>query len=330
LKISIALATWRGTAYLQEQLESLAAQTRLPDELVASDDASNDATIDLLEAFALRAPFEVRILRNDTNLGFAGNFDRALGACTGDLVFPCDQDDVWFPEKLAQMERWAYSTSDVAIFACDTELTDTTLAPSGRTKRGQLAALGLPMEAFVMGCCLAIRREFLDIALPIPAGFKAHDTWIVELADTLGLVERRAEVLQYYRQHGRNTSDFSANTIDHIGFLRRAHLWKKGFLRRLSGNGGLCGELERLRQQGERIAERNVDLVRLLGAERSARCKATLNRKLGRLEARAAVRSASIARRPLALARNWRQAGYTGRAGLVGAMRDLTTYTETP
>ncbi len=296
---------------------------------MASDDASGDATPDLLEAFAARAPFEVRVLRQDANLGYAGNFDRALRACTGDLVLPCDQDDLWFAEKLAQMERWAQITPKAAIFACNAELTDAALVPSGRSKLGQIAALGLPEEAFVMGCCLAIRREFLDVALPIPAAAKAHDTWLVELADRFGLVERRAEILQYYRQHDSNVSDFSANTTQAIGLLHRADLWTRGLVRRILGNGGLSRELASLRLQAARIAERKPDLLRLVGAEHTARGIAMLDRKLDRLEARAAVRAASIPHRPLALASNWSKAGYRGRAGLAGALRDLTARIDT-
>jgi glycosyltransferase involved in cell wall biosynthesis len=43
--ISIALATYNGDAFLQEQLDSLASQVLLPMELVVSDDGSNDQTI---------------------------------------------------------------------------------------------------------------------------------------------------------------------------------------------------------------------------------------------------------------------------------------------
>ena len=55
LRLSIVMCTYNGAGYLQSQLESLLAQTRLPDEIVLSDDASTDATMGLLEAFALTA-----------------------------------------------------------------------------------------------------------------------------------------------------------------------------------------------------------------------------------------------------------------------------------
>ncbi|MBW6521001.1 MAG: glycosyltransferase, partial [Desulfoarculaceae bacterium] len=42
--ISIALCTYNGEQFLQEQLDSIAAQSLLPDELVICDDRSSDAT----------------------------------------------------------------------------------------------------------------------------------------------------------------------------------------------------------------------------------------------------------------------------------------------
>jgi glycosyltransferase involved in cell wall biosynthesis len=51
MNLSIALCTYNGAVYLKEQLESIAAQTRPPDELVISDDQSTDDTLRLIEEF---------------------------------------------------------------------------------------------------------------------------------------------------------------------------------------------------------------------------------------------------------------------------------------
>ena len=99
LRISIAMSTYNGGKYLQEQLDSFLAQTSLPDELVITDDCSTDNTLEIIQAFAAMAPFEVRWEQNEKNLGYTGNFNQALMKTTGDLVFLSDQDDVWFPEK---------------------------------------------------------------------------------------------------------------------------------------------------------------------------------------------------------------------------------------
>src|SRR5215217_2190591 len=101
MRISIAMATYNGAGYLQEQLESFLSQTRQPDELIVCDDGSGDATLDILERFRQSVPFAVQIHRNETRLGFTKNFEKALLKCSGDLVFLSDQDDVWFAPKVA-------------------------------------------------------------------------------------------------------------------------------------------------------------------------------------------------------------------------------------
>src|SRR3954454_9678676 len=98
MKVSVALASYNGARFIDEQLASLAAQTRPPDELVVCDDGSTDDTLDHVERFAATAPFEVRIVRNAENLGFSGNFQRVLALVRGDIVFICDQDDIWYPD----------------------------------------------------------------------------------------------------------------------------------------------------------------------------------------------------------------------------------------
>jgi glycosyltransferase involved in cell wall biosynthesis len=101
LKLSVAMATYNGERFLEEQLFSIARQIRLPDEMVVSDDGSNDGTIDILERFATSAPFPVRVYRNIKPLGYGDNFLKAASLCHGDLIAFSDQDDVWLENKLA-------------------------------------------------------------------------------------------------------------------------------------------------------------------------------------------------------------------------------------
>lgn len=100
---SVALITFNGAKYLQEQLDSLAKQTVLPDELVVCDDCSTDATMEILHRFAESAPFPVRIFQNEKNLGWSANFHRAFFLCEKDVTFFCDQDDIWLPKKIEKM-----------------------------------------------------------------------------------------------------------------------------------------------------------------------------------------------------------------------------------
>jgi glycosyltransferase involved in cell wall biosynthesis len=213
MKISIAMATYNGEKYILEQLESFNKQSILPDELVITDDCSTDNTLEIINKFKKVAPFKVRVYSNEKNLGYAQNFNKAMQLCTNDLIFLSDQDDVWFPTKIEYMLNLAVQYPDKDLFMIDTELTDINLKESGLTKQGQIRGLGLNESAFVMGCCIAVKKRYLDLILPIPKGFSGHDDWIVNIADILNLRYIDSSIQQYYRIHGNNTSTFIANRL---------------------------------------------------------------------------------------------------------------------
>jgi len=211
VKIAIAMATYNGAQYIQEQLQSFVDQTRQPDELIITDDCSTDQTEAIVREFAKIAPFTVEFQRNEKNLGYCGNFNAALMKTTGALVFLSDQDDVWFPEKIEHMIGVAERNPDALVVMNDAALTDGGLNEVGLTKAGQIRSAGFTMDSFVMGCCCAVRRELLDFCLPIPAGVKGHDNWLVQFADGLNAKVVDPVVLQYYRRHESNESQFIAN-----------------------------------------------------------------------------------------------------------------------
>ena len=102
---SVALCTYNGGRFLREQLQSIADQSARPAELVICDDGSTDDTVSIAETFARSAPFRVDVHRNRTRSGTIANFDYAMSLCGGDVIFLCDQDDVWHPEKIARTIR---------------------------------------------------------------------------------------------------------------------------------------------------------------------------------------------------------------------------------
>jgi len=211
VRISIAMATYNGAQYIQEQLQSFVDQTRQPDELIITDDCSTDETEAIVREFAKTAPFTVEFHRNEKNLGYCGNFNAALMKTSGDLVFLSDQDDVWFPEKIEHMIGVADRNPQALVVMNDAALTDGELNEAGLTKVGQIRSAGFSMESFVMGCCCAVRRELLDFCMPIPAGVKGHDNWLVQFADGLDAKVVDPTPLQYYRRHESNESQFIAN-----------------------------------------------------------------------------------------------------------------------
>lgn len=216
MKVSIAMATYNGAQYIHAQLQSFIEQTRLPDELIISDDCSTDRTQAIIREFAEVAPFKVELHCNKENLGYCGNFNEALMKTNGDLVFLSDQDDVWFPEKIEHMLSIAESNPKALLLMNDAAITDSELNGFELTKIGQILSAGFSMDSFVMGCCCTIRRELLDICLPIVSGFKAHDNWIVEFAESLSVKMVDPTILQYYRRHESNESQVIVNRTTRV------------------------------------------------------------------------------------------------------------------
>lgn len=215
-RFSIALATCNGARFLPALLDSLAAQSLQPHELVASDDASTDGTIDLLETFAGRSSFTVRTLRNREALGVAGNFGQALSACAGDCIALADQDDVWHPAKLEKLAAALAAPGILAVFS-DADVVDADLTPLGYTmwqrvrftaQERRRMALGegfgiLLKHRVVTGATLACKVGLRETALPMPPGWP-HDAWLALLAAAQDGLAAVPEPLIAYRQHGAN------------------------------------------------------------------------------------------------------------------------------
>ena len=122
LKISICMCTYNGSAYVREQLDSLLAQTRLPNEIVVFDDASTDDTVAILEEYKANNPHVVwDIHPNKTNQGWRTNFKLALEQTDGDIIFLCDQDDIWMPDKLMTMSRALVRNPEIRLLVSDYE-----------------------------------------------------------------------------------------------------------------------------------------------------------------------------------------------------------------
>ena len=218
--ISIALCTYNGERFLQEQLDSLAAQTRLPDEVVVGDDGSSDDTLSILQAWSETAPFPVRIVVNAKNLGYARNFESTLQRCQGKIVFLSDQDDIWLPDKIETMvQRFQESDQIQAVF-CNASLVDQNRQSMNRdlityTRPWQYcrepAYMGLDAreEIAIYGCAIAVRKSLIDQIFPMPPHPKwGHDVWIYIMARYFGEIAIEPRPLFLYRIHGQNVSTF--------------------------------------------------------------------------------------------------------------------------
>lgn len=212
---TICLCTCNGGDYIEELLASLSAQTTLPDQLAVFDDASSDDTCERVENFANSAPFQVVLRRNAARMGVRRNFEQAIQYCSGDLIFLCDQDDVWQADKLA---RYVESFRRGAAWVCgDASVVDQNLKSLrytlwdrvgfSKAERRQSRTLGLHAALLkryvVAGATLAFRTEHRVAVLPIPETW-LYDAWLAAVLAGVGPGAMIEEPVQLYRQHDGN------------------------------------------------------------------------------------------------------------------------------
>ncbi len=325
MRISIAMATYNGSAYIQEQLDSFVRQTRQPDELVVCDDCSTDETMDILQDFREQAPFPVRLYRNASNLGFIKNFEKALSLCSGDILLLSDQDDVWFENRLEIVEHAFSLHPEKMVVLNDIAITTKNLQPTGRTKLGNIRDLGRDETYFMTGCCTAFRRAWLDIALPIPEVIKyhrlSHDLWINTLAEFLGLRVIIEQPLQFYRRHDSNASGCISNSTGRVSRLKLLMIYS---LKAPPGNcGNWMAHITYTRLYLHRLEERRTQLQALHASERLEQAIAHLRERLPALEQRRVIAQHPRWRRLPPLLRFWLSGGYRHFAGWKSALKDM-------
>ncbi|MGH8117291.1 MAG: glycosyltransferase family 2 protein [Rhodanobacteraceae bacterium] len=220
LSTSIVLCTYNGASFLGVQWASLLAQSTPPDEIVVRDDASSDATLLLLEDLTCAARargVRVRLARNPRNVGYVANFEAALRAASGDVLFLCDQDDLWHTDKLATMVAEFQHRPMMRLLCSDARRVDESGASLRRSlfevlkvSRDEVRRIHagrgfevLLRRSLATGATLALRRTLLSDALPFPEGW-VHDEWLAIVAAALGAFDCVEARLIDYRQHGSN------------------------------------------------------------------------------------------------------------------------------
>jgi glycosyltransferase involved in cell wall biosynthesis len=218
MKMSVAMCTYNGAEFLPAQLESILAQTRRPDKLVVCDDGSNDDTRQQLKEFATQSPVPVSLRFNEKNLGSVQNFAQAIALCNGDVIVLSDQDDVWRHDKLQRIEAAFNQSPTAGLVFSDAEIVAEDLTPLGRRMwdevgfddhKRKLVHTGRALEVLihgwtVTGATMAVRSQFIKLALPIPNEIAMiHDGWIALTVAAVAGVVAIDEPLVKYRQHDK-------------------------------------------------------------------------------------------------------------------------------
>jgi glycosyltransferase involved in cell wall biosynthesis len=273
-RISVALCTYNGATFLSQQLESIGAQFRPPDELVVYDDRSVDETVDIIRTFADRAPCTVRLEINEERLGSTKNFEKAIAQCQGDIIALADQDHIWRPRKLAVLEKTLIDHPEAGYAFADAELIDDCGVPIGTTlwqsvRGGRLSLTNfsrirqvpvLLRRALVTGATMAFRSDLKKVLLPISSSF-VHDYWISLLASSLGWTGISVpESLIQYRQHaGQQIGALRMTILQKIKWARQTGPAEYG--RRTQGFQDLRERLLLATTQGYVCSPDDLDLI---------------------------------------------------------------------
>lgn len=213
-EVCILLGLHQGERFLQEQLDSYAAQDHQAWSLLVSDDGSRDRGPDLIQAFAAAQPGHRIVLRPGPCLGFARNFLTLLQAVPETVPYAAlsDQDDVWFPDKLSRaVEALAALPADRPALYCAATLVCTEdLAPIGASPAfgKQPDFRNALVQSIGGGNTMVLNRAALDLAAAAAAEASdpvAHDWWLYQLVSGAGgHILRDDRPALHYRQHAEN------------------------------------------------------------------------------------------------------------------------------
>ena len=202
--ISVCLATYNGEKYLKDQMDSILSQLGDEDEIIISDDSSTDSTLDIITSYQDR---RIKLLPNQTFHSPIYNFENALKHAKGDFLFLSGQDDVWEANKikvmLSHLSRYSLVVSNCSIVDKDGNLIREAYFNGGMPKTGVFRNI---VHNNYLGCCMAFRREILDVALPFPTQIAMHDIWLGLCASAFFSTTFIPDKLIRYRRHGNNAS----------------------------------------------------------------------------------------------------------------------------
>ena len=215
MRISIAMTTYNGADYLLEQLESLRTQSLMADEVIIVDDCSTDNTVELLNMYIQKYHLDNWVLiKNSSNIGWRKNFRKALQETTGDVVFLCDQDDIWNKDKISLMVKEFHKSPSIELLASNYEILD-----FGRNDKIKIKDVELDNGAVVPfslknksisvmrpGCTFAVKRELIVLLEKYDIDRFGHDNILWNLAMIRGTLYLYLKRLIHFRRHETSAS----------------------------------------------------------------------------------------------------------------------------
>lgn len=219
VRVSVCMATYNGEDYVAEQIASILDQLAVNDELIIVDDASKDATTDVVRS--IDDP-RINLLPSRENRGYVASFEKAIAASRGAYIMLSDQDDVWLPGRLdnllKSLQTKAFAASNFTVFggpANKLQKVQLREADSGRWI-ANLVTTWIGIRPYY-GCTMAFRSDAKKLILPFPSFLtETHDQWIAIVANLNREMAHVEPATVARRLHEQNTTPKSRRPISVI------------------------------------------------------------------------------------------------------------------
>ena len=215
--VDVVMATYNGTPYIGEQLDSILNQTYKDIRIYIRDDGSNDGTLDIIKGYQDRYPEKVFLIVDSVKCGSSrSNFMQAVKSTTAEYVMFSDQDDYWLPdkilhtlEKMTEIERRIGTDKPILVFGSykpvDENLKEKKDNPNNRQEAAyKLKFSNLLVQNYVQGCLMMVNRALVNCMGDYYNAILMHDWWAALIAAGGGTIEHIDEIMMLYRQHGDN------------------------------------------------------------------------------------------------------------------------------
>lgn len=249
MSVGVAIALYNGERFLEEQLDSIRCQSCPPDQVVMCDDGSKDNTVAVVRAYIEKHQLQERwnISVNQQNLGYAKNFYHAMSLCNTDLIYMCDQDDIWKTDKIEKMNKVMADRPDISLLMCKGGVMDAEGKPvhglliseSKETEKVEAVQPAVVFRSLSWtGMLMCVRKDFLnrwkDVLHPVQA---PHDFALAICASDCGTFFTYDYVGAYHRRHDNNAAneEHRISKVLNLKTKLRDSVKYNGYLKSLEG-----------------------------------------------------------------------------------------------
>ena len=201
--VAVLLATHNPTETIEEQINSIYAQTDVRVKIYWGDDRSTQDKKDYVRKLLAGKNFvEIK----DTGMGATKNFLHLLRFPTEEFIAFSDQDDIWLHEKLAQHVDLIKDSSDLPALSHSNSM----VLKNGKTFKKKSVCQDhtfyqLSWQNCVQGCTILLNSKSQQLLNSMPQNYVlAHDWWAAQVISLYGKIFFNENVDAHYRIHSGN------------------------------------------------------------------------------------------------------------------------------